>query len=140
MLGKRLKLLREEKGMTQLEVAEKIGVGKSMVSMYEKDKRRPGFEILEAICDLFNVDYDYITGKSNKKRKSDYSNLSNPTIKFPSRFTDPLEARKYLSMHTIFGSEGFSNSDIDKMGDDEVLEYANEVLKLMEALSYKYKK
>lgn len=63
-----------------------------------------------------------------------------PTIKFPYRFTDALEARKYLSMHTFHGSEGFSNADIDKMGDEEVLEFANDVLKLMDTLSYKYRK
>jgi transcriptional regulator with XRE-family HTH domain len=134
--------MRREKGLTQKEVAERLGVGKSIISMYEKGTREPGRETLELICDFFNVDYDYMTGKSDIKRRDDYSHLkpSDPPIKFPAKFTDPVQARQYLSMHTIYGSEGFNNSDIDKMGDEEVLEYANEVLKLMDTLSYKYRK
>jgi transcriptional regulator with XRE-family HTH domain len=141
VFSRRFKDLRTEKGLTQKEVAERLGVGKSIISMYEKGTRDPGRETLELICDFFNVDYDYMTGKSDVKRRNSYSHLaSDPPIKFPAQFTDPVQARQYLSMHTIYGSEGFNNSDIDKMGDEEVLEYANEVLRLMDTLSYKYRK
>lgn len=50
-----LKRLRNKKGMTQAELADALGVGKSTISMYEVGKREPDFEGLEAIADFFNV-------------------------------------------------------------------------------------
>lgn len=51
-----LKRLRTKKGITQAELAEGLGVGKSTISMYEVGAREPDFEMLENIADFFNVD------------------------------------------------------------------------------------
>ena len=51
-----LKRLRAKKGITQAELAEGLGVGKSTISMYEVGAREPDFEMLENIADFFNVD------------------------------------------------------------------------------------
>jgi transcriptional regulator with XRE-family HTH domain len=51
----KLKLLRESNNMTQHELAEKLKVSKSTVSMYELGNREPDFDTLEAIADVFNV-------------------------------------------------------------------------------------
>lgn len=50
-----LKRLRNERGLTQAELAKALSIGKSTVSMYEVGKREPDFESLEAIADFFNV-------------------------------------------------------------------------------------
>ena len=49
--------------MSQAELADKLGVSKSTVGMYELGKREPDFETLEAIADLFNVDMNFLLGK-----------------------------------------------------------------------------
>jgi len=67
-----LTFLRKRAGLSQQELGEKIGVKKSTVSMYERDARKPSYEILEAIADYFNVDMDYLTGKSDVERKHPY--------------------------------------------------------------------
>lgn len=61
-----LKTLREEKGMTQDELAAAIGVTKQAVSHYERGTRYPRRDQLEALADLFNVDIDYLTGRSDR--------------------------------------------------------------------------
>ena len=61
----RLKSLRKEFGLTQAEFAKKSGIGRSILGMYETGKRKPSFEVLEAIADYFNVTMDYLTGKSD---------------------------------------------------------------------------
>ena len=38
--------------------------------MYERGEREPGLDMLEAIADTFNVDLDYLSGKSDIPRKS----------------------------------------------------------------------
>lgn len=50
-----LKRLRNNKGLTQAELASALGVGKSTISMYEVGAREPDFEGLEIIADFFNV-------------------------------------------------------------------------------------
>lgn len=60
------KHLRIASGLTQAEMAEKLGVSKSTISMYENGNREPDFETLEAIADFFNVDIDYLLGRTDK--------------------------------------------------------------------------
>lgn len=49
------KRLREEKGLTQAELATALKIARSTVGMYEQGKREPDFETLEVIADFFNV-------------------------------------------------------------------------------------
>lgn len=63
------KQLRLEKGLTQQELADKLGITKSAVSMYERGDRRPNFEIAEAITDFFHVDMNYLIGTTDKISK-----------------------------------------------------------------------
>ena len=60
------KQLRLSSGLTQLDIANKLGISKSTVSMYENGNREPDFDILERIADFFNVDTDYLLGRTNK--------------------------------------------------------------------------
>nr|DAU31398.1 MAG TPA: repressor protein [Caudoviricetes sp.] len=64
-----LKLLRNEKNMSQQELADALGISKSSINMYERGERQPNFEVLEAIADFFNVDIDYLLGRTNKTTK-----------------------------------------------------------------------
>lgn len=60
------KRLRTSSGLTQVELAEKIGISRSTIGMYETGAREPDFETLEAIADFFNVDIDYLLGRTDK--------------------------------------------------------------------------
>lgn len=57
-----LKKLRTDKNMSQADLAKKLGVSKSRISMYELGEREPDFETLELIADYFNVDMGYLLG------------------------------------------------------------------------------
>ena len=61
----RLKALRKQKGLSQRALAEKLEMSKSAVSMYESGFREPDHETTEKIADFFNVDVDYLLGRSN---------------------------------------------------------------------------
>lgn len=62
----RLKQLRTDKGLSQQALANTLGsVSKSSINMYERGEREPGLELLEDIADFFNVDMDYLLGKSD---------------------------------------------------------------------------
>lgn len=63
----RLKELREEKGLTQIQLAEELGMSRGTVGNYESGTRKPRFEDFEAIADYFNVELDYLYGRSNER-------------------------------------------------------------------------
>ena len=59
-----LRILRKQDGLTQAELARRLGISKSTISMYENGNREPDFETLEAFADYFNVDMNRLTGIS----------------------------------------------------------------------------
>src|SRR5699024_2587762 len=63
-VGNIIKSLRVKEGMTQGELAKKLKLSRSSISMYENNERKPPTELLEEIADLFNVDMNYITGRT----------------------------------------------------------------------------
>ncbi len=50
-----LKSLRASRGMTQEALAEAVGVSKSTISMYERGRREPDFQTLDALANVFGV-------------------------------------------------------------------------------------
>ena len=67
----RIKTLREELGMTQQELADKINGAKSTVAMYENESRKPSLEILIKLSEIFNCSIDYILCKTNIRNIED---------------------------------------------------------------------
>ena len=62
LLGKRIKSLRKEKGLTQEELGKMINVTKVSICCYEKETRFPTLETLLALAEVFNVDVNYFFG------------------------------------------------------------------------------
>ena len=60
--GNILKELRLEKNMSQTELAKEIGVGKSIISLWEKDECEPTLSKLIALAEFFGVTIDYLAG------------------------------------------------------------------------------
>ena len=57
-----LKQLRLQKGLTQPQLAERLGISRSAISMYERGEREPDTATMEAIAALFGVDMNYLYG------------------------------------------------------------------------------
>ena len=55
MKGKDIKELRKRHHMSQKELAERIGVTRQTISLWENEVCDPGFENLHAICDVFHI-------------------------------------------------------------------------------------
>lgn len=66
-----LRQLRTDSGMSQEELAKRLGLAKSTISMYESGSREPSLEILEAIADTFNVDMNTLTDSKKSSELSD---------------------------------------------------------------------
>ena len=60
MNGNKLRSLRENKGLLQKELADKLGISTSTIGMYEQNRREPDNETLKKIANFFSVSTDYL--------------------------------------------------------------------------------
>lgn len=70
-----LKSLRKERGMSQAELAKRLGVNKSLISCYENQERLPSLNVLTKLCYFFNVSMEFFLG-IKKHNTVDVSNLT----------------------------------------------------------------
>lgn len=71
MLGEKLKHLRQERGMTQAELAEKLGVSPSAVGMYEQGRREPDGTVLARIAAVLRCSADELLNVDSPSEISD---------------------------------------------------------------------
>ena len=67
--AKKLRQLRKEQGLSQSALAEKVGLSKSSINMYERGEREPGFAALSAFAELFQTNIDTLLGKETQPKK-----------------------------------------------------------------------
>ena len=76
-LGKRLSMLRKEKGYTQAQLAEKMGIVRALISDYECDRLRPHYEIIIRFAEVLEITTDELLGV----RKAGNTGSSSPSLK-----------------------------------------------------------
>ncbi len=77
--GSRLKELRKQSGLTQQQLADRIGVTKSVISFYELRERSPSPDVLAKLSYIFHVSTDYLLG-IERVRTIDVSGLDDEDI------------------------------------------------------------
>ena len=75
MFAEKLKNLRTAQKMSQKELAERIGIAKSVISFYESGERFPSYDVLIKISRIFNVTTDFLLDVE-RGRMIDISGLS----------------------------------------------------------------
>lgn len=92
--NEQLKYLRKREHLTQSELANKVGLTKAMISMYERGQRKPSYEAEEALADVFNVSIDVLRGISEEVGSPDAARI----IKQAKQRPDLMELFKKLCM------------------------------------------
>ncbi len=62
--AERMKELRSEKGITQVQIAAAIGVSKGLISLWENELREPTLSNLIALADFYDVSLDFLAGRT----------------------------------------------------------------------------
>lgn len=83
--SKRLKALREEKKLSQTDLAKELGISRGSLSFYENAERTADIEVLYKVSDYFGVTLDYLLGKSDNRTREtadigDITGLSDDAI------------------------------------------------------------
>lgn len=71
-LSEKIIRIREENGLTQEQMAERLFVTRQAISKYERGLSCPSLDVLRLICKEFNVDMDDLLGTGEKKKGEEY--------------------------------------------------------------------
>lgn len=67
----KLRELRQQKGVTQKEVATAVGCTATVYSRYEREEREPDISTLCSLADYFKVSIDSLIGHTNKQKSEE---------------------------------------------------------------------
>ncbi len=102
-VGKRIALLRNEKGLTQLQLAEKMNVSRSLIASIESGAKTPDLRLWASLSIFFGVSSDYIAGTSTNRAFKTFSGC----VKID---PDKLSPRERDVLYTVYSSL-LSNSE-----------------------------
>ena len=71
-LAKQFKKVRQERNLTQKQVAEGIGIAEQAYQRYEYGRTVPSATVLIALADYFDVSLDYLCGRSDNPDSHKY--------------------------------------------------------------------
>lgn len=90
MLNENIKRLRKANNITQVELADKLGVSKQCVSNWENDYIQPSIEMLIKLSEFFKVSTDTILGLDSNRVTLDVSGLNDKEIAHIRQIIDDL--------------------------------------------------
>ncbi|MCM3749160.1 helix-turn-helix domain-containing protein [Paenibacillus pasadenensis] len=64
-IGTRLASLREDRGWTQEQTSQSLGISRAALSHYEKNRREPDTDTLAKFADIYQVSIDYLVGRTD---------------------------------------------------------------------------
>ena len=71
MIGKRIKAARLAKGLTQVQLADKLNVTQKYLSRWETGERVPALESIKILCEVLEISADYLIGIKKHEEYND---------------------------------------------------------------------
>ena len=91
--GSILKKLRLQEGLSQQQLADRLGVTKSVISYYELHERYPSPEVLIKLSSIFHVSTDFLLGIERKGEYADLSGLEEEDVVIIKRLITSLHKK-----------------------------------------------
>lgn len=86
----RIRDLREDRDLRQIDVAKATGIDQKTLSNYETGKTNPDSYAIIRLCDFFNVSADYLIGRNDEK-STKLKNVENQIYEIQKTLTDILK-------------------------------------------------
>ena len=100
-IAQRIKSLRQENKMTQVELSLQLQKSDSTIRMWELDKSQPDIETLLLLANIFDVSVDYLLGKTEIKK------------------TPAVQQRTASESEDYFVSKGLTRDKFNTLSDDK---------------------
>lgn len=131
MFGKRLRMLRNEKGLTMQQMAEMLGITIGSWAKYERNEAEPSFDKLIKIADIFNVSVDFLLGRTNvrnDKPRDNETNKKNYIVDIEDIMIGNLSALYCLQTNFETVLENFSKEIVSENQLQSLLEALNDLV------------
>ena len=129
-IGERIKLLRTEKNISVDYLAKELGVSRTTVYRYEDSSiEKIPVSIFDKLCSILGVTPAELMGNTA---------INSSSSPLPTQFNNPQEAMEFLLKTPTLAAYG--GYDPEKMTDETITNFANEILNQFELVSYKYQK
>ncbi len=97
--GKRLKKLRQNHNLRQVDLADILGLAQTTITNYENNDRFPGQKTLKEIADYFNVSLDYLLGRtSNPTRIDHFLKQERPELQSAEDFLADEKVKRFFEL------------------------------------------
>lgn len=128
-IGERIKEIRTSKKISVNYLAQELGVSKTTIYRYEDSTiEKIPVKIFDKLCSLLDVTPAQLMG----------NNIEVPSgSELPAEFKDPHDAMEFIIKTPTLAAYG--GYDPDKMSDETIVDFANEILQQLKLVSYKYK-
>lgn len=128
--GERLKRLREDRKLSQQQLADRLNINRSTYARYELGQTQPDYETLQRLADFYEVSVDYLFGRENKK------NLPELTAKDERDIAKRMEKiKKDLAAD---GGLSFYGEPLSEEAKESLLEAMEYAVKQAQRLNKKY--
>lgn len=108
--GKRLVEARKKKGLSQDEVAKKLGTKAPVIGRYERDEAKPSIEAAANIANLLEVSLDYLVGNSDDELDATTLNRILELQKLPNEVRDKLYYFIDMSIRDFKAKQAYNNA------------------------------
>lgn len=127
-----LKKLRENEGMSQKKLAEKLGLSQSTIGMWESGKNSPEYSNLLKLAEIFNVSVSELTENESFEIEKDPHNNSNKEQKQIKSKND-LEKiiQDYVVNKELFQPDSDSYEDLKKIMAEIISNNENIILEIL---------
>jgi transcriptional regulator with XRE-family HTH domain len=127
-IGERIKKIRKSKKISVEALAKELGVSKTTIYRYEDSTiEKIPVVVFDKLCTLLDVTPSQLMGNT----------LSEDKPELPSSFNNAQDAMEFIIKTPSIAAYG--GYDIDSMSDETIVEFANEILRQLRIVSYKYK-
>ncbi|MED1643688.1 helix-turn-helix transcriptional regulator [Brevibacillus agri] len=119
LMGQRIKSLREKQGLSQDELASRLGMNRTNVSNYESGRTVPPGNVIRALADLLKTNADYLLGRSDNAHPLDINKMDDldddiRAIQRAAKNMSTKDRKKMLSMIKLAFEDAFDEEDEDE--------------------------
>lgn len=142
--GENIRNIRKNLKYTLVYVSNLTGLSKSTLSDIENGKSNPSASTLKKLANAFNVSVSTLLGEKpdvmfvNDDNSQYFDEYATNNTYTNACFTTPQKAMEFILAQPVIGHYG--DFDINKLSDEDKINFANDLLNMMKVISPKYKK
>jgi transcriptional regulator with XRE-family HTH domain len=111
--GERLKKLRERRGLSQQELADRFNLSQSTIAYYESDKKQPSQNTLQKLADFYETSVDFLLGRVHEDLVSKYLELQNDAKSVKGNNEQGVDRETDVGRAFFGGSDKYSEEELE---------------------------